>query len=198
MRTTPRPRSRRTWPGPTTGGRVIAGKTTTARQGPPTAPIPPRRWWGRKAGRRWRRPRRGRAGRALTTTASGSVAAVFFLNDTAPTASYTLSPREALPILYSDAGCTVAAFTDTKSVTGNGDYPSAAFTANAAGTGHWRASYSGEDNNSAAGPTDRADTAEAVVGTKSRPALATTAAGAGGAGADDDGVGVGGGGFFFE
>src|SRR3989441_7745533 len=41
----------------------------------------------------------------------------------------------------------------------------------------WIASYSGDLNNNAAGPTACADPAEAVVVTKAAPALATTASG---------------------
>src|SRR2546427_5433909 len=86
-----------------------------------------------------------------------------------------------------DATCTVVAFTDTKLVSGNADYTSSSFTAIQAGTYHWRASYSGDLNNNAAGPTACADPAEAVVVTKASPALTTTANGsvaAGGGGAD--------------
>src|SRR3989442_2613842 len=86
-----------------------------------------------------------------------------------------------------DATCTVVAFTDTKPVSGNGDYTSSSFTAIQAGTYRWIASYTGDLNNNAAGPTACADPAEAVVVTKAAPALTTTASGsvaAGRAGAD--------------
>src|SRR3989441_1136658 len=76
-----------------------------------------------------------------------------------------------------DATCTVVAFTDTKLVSGNADYTSSSFTAIQAGTYHWRASYSGDLNNNAAGPTACADPAEAVVVTKATPVLTTTASG---------------------
>src|SRR3989475_11231897 len=52
-----------------------------------------------------------------------------------------------------DATCTVVAFTDTKLVSGNADYTSSSFTAIQAGTYRWLASYSGDLNNNAAGPT---------------------------------------------
>src|SRR3989449_10610873 len=71
-------------------------------------------------------------------------------------------------------------------VSGNGDYSSGPFTATQAGTYHWRASYSGDGNNNAAGPTACADPAEAVVGRKASPPRTTSAtapAAAGGAGA---------------
>src|SRR5439155_7722373 len=76
-----------------------------------------------------------------------------------------------------DATCTVVAFTDTKLVSGNADYTSSSFTAIQAGTYRWIASYSGDLNNNAAGPTACADPAEAVVVTKAAPALTTTASG---------------------
>src|SRR5207245_453503 len=79
--------------------------------------------------------------------------------------------------LYSDAGCTVSVFTGSATVSGNGDYASGSFTATQAGTYHWRASYSGDGNNNAAGPTACADPAAAVVVTKASPALTTTASG---------------------
>src|SRR2546422_540526 len=72
-------------------------------------------------------------------------------------------------------------------VSGNGDYSSGPFTATQAGTYHWRASYTGDTNNTSAGPTACADPAEAVVVTKARTALTTTASGsvaAGGSGSD--------------
>src|SRR3989442_373938 len=74
-----------------------------------------------------------------------------------------------------DATCTVVAFTDTKPVSGNADYTSSSFTAIQAGTYRWIASYSGDLNNNAAGPTACADAAEAVEVTKASPALVTTA-----------------------
>src|SRR2546422_2157816 len=44
-------------------------------------------------------------------------------------------------------------FTSSATVNGNGDYSSGNFTANEAGTYHWRASYSGDPNNNPAGAT---------------------------------------------
>src|SRR2546422_2145202 len=64
-------------------------------------------------------------------------------------------------------------------------FRSSSFTAIQAGTYRWIASYTGDLNNNAAGPTACADPAEAVVVTKAAPALTTTASGsvaAGGAG----------------
>src|SRR2546426_637242 len=74
-----------------------------------------------------------------------------------------------------DATCTVVAFTDTKPVSGNADYTSSSFTAIQAGTYRWIASYSGDLNNNAAGPTACADPAEAVVVTKASPTVTTSA-----------------------
>src|SRR5207249_3411601 len=65
-----------------------------------------------------------------------------------------------------DATCTVVAFPDVKLVSGNADHTSSSFTAIQAGTYRWIASYSGDLNNNAAGPTACADPAEAVVVTK--------------------------------
>src|SRR2546430_9779645 len=70
---------------------------------------------------------------------------------------------------------------------GNGDYASGPFTATQAGTYHWRASYSGDLNKKPAGPTARADPAQAGLGTKASPALTTTARGPGAAGRAGEG-----------
>src|SRR5437879_12811933 len=80
-------------------------------------------------------------------------------------------------MFQSEARCSGSVFTSSATVTGNGDYSSGPFTATQAGTYHWRASYSGDGNNNAAGPTACADPAEAVVVTKAAPALTTTASG---------------------
>src|SRR3989454_393389 len=124
-----------------------------------------------------------------STTASGSVAAGGSVNDVAHLTLGTNPTGTITFTLYgpTDATCTVVAFTDTKLVSSNADYTSSSFTAIQAGTYHWRASYSGDLNNNAAGPTACADPAEAVVVTKASPALTTTASGsvaAGGAGDD--------------
>src|SRR3989454_8216521 len=127
-----------------------------------------------------------KASPALSTTASGSVVAGGSVKDVAhltlginPTGTITFT-------LYgpNDATCTVVAFTDTKLVSGNADYTSSSFTAIQAGTYHWIASYSGDLNNNAAGPTACADPAEAVVVTKASPALTTTASGSVAAGGE--------------
>src|SRR5439155_402859 len=88
-----------------------------------------------------------KAAPALTTTASGSVAAGGSVNDVAHLTLGTNPTGTISFTLYSDAGCTVSVFTSSATVTGNGDYSSGPFTATQAGTYHWRASYSGDGNN---------------------------------------------------
>src|SRR3989441_1153805 len=121
----------------------------------------------------------GKATPALTTTASGSVAAGGQVSDVAHLTLGTNPTGTISFTLYSDAGGTISGsvFTSSATVNGNGDYSSGNFTANEAGTYRWRASYSGDLNNNAAGPTACADPAEAVVVTKAAPALTTTASG---------------------
>src|SRR3989440_5407719 len=124
----------------------------------------------------------------LFRSASGSVAAGGQVSDVAHLTLGTNPTGTISFTLYSDAGCTISGsvFTSSATVSGNGDYASGPFTATQAGTYHWRASYSGDPNNNAAGPTACADPAEAGVATKAAPALPTTASGsvaAGGAGA---------------
>src|SRR5256886_11231471 len=125
-----------------------------------------------------------KASPALTTTASGSVAAGGSVNDVAHLTLGTNPTGTISFTLYgpNDATCTVVAFTDTKLVSGNADYTSSSFTAIQAGTYRWIASYSGDLNNNAAGPTACANPAEAVVVTKATPALTTTASGSAAAG----------------
>ncbi len=71
------------------------------------------------------------------------------------------------------------AASSTSNVSGNGTYQSAPFTPGAPGSYRWVASYSGDANNSAAGPTACTDSAEAVkvVPTipPTQPDLASTA-----------------------
>jgi hypothetical protein len=64
----------------------------------------------------------------------------------------------------SDPTCAAAPiFTSMPAVSGNGTYPSGSFVASAPGTYRWEASYSGDSENAAAGPTVCSDPAEAVV-----------------------------------
>src|SRR3989454_403155 len=120
-----------------------------------------------------------KASPALTTTASGSVVAGGSVKDVA---HLTLGTNPTGTITHAqyglnDANVTVVPFTAPKPVSGNADYTSSSFTAIQAGTYRWIASYSGDLNNNAAGPTACADAAEAVEVTKASPALSTTASG---------------------
>ncbi len=118
----------------------------------------------------------------LTTTPSPSVPVGGLLTDTAtlaegagpagPTGTITFN-------LYGPANltCTGAAFTDTVTVTGNGQYTSDSFTPTQPGTYQWIADYSGDSNNF---PTTGicADLAESVLVTPGglvTPTLTTTA-----------------------
>src|SRR4051794_2431728 len=114
---------------------------------------------------------------AISTTASATVTVGGKVSDTAhlsggfnPTGSVTFN-------LYgpNDTDCSkAAAFTDTKTVNGNGDYVSAEFTTAAAGTYRWVASYSGDGNNDpVAGKCN--DATESVVVSPAKPAITTTA-----------------------
>src|SRR3989442_254753 len=127
-----------------------------------------------------------KAAPALTTTARGSVAAGGQVSDVAHLTLGTNPTGTISFTLYSDAGCTVSVFTSSATVSGNGDYASGSFTATQAGAYHWRASYTGDGNNNAPGPTARADPAEAGGGAQGPPpptprAAAPGAAGGGGA-----------------
>ncbi len=75
--------------------------------------------------------------------------------------------------------CTgIPAFTSTKTVAGNGNYTSDPLTLPAAGAYRFVATYSGDANNSPAGPTACLDANEVSTGTKVNPAIATTASAA--------------------
>ena len=69
----------------------------------------------------------------------------------------------------------IPAFTSTKTVAGNGNYTSDPFTVPAAGSYRFVATYSGDANNSPAGPTACPDANEVSAGTKASPAIATIA-----------------------
>ena len=71
----------------------------------------------------------------------------------------------------------IPAFTSTKTVSGDGNYTSDPFTVPAAGAYRFVATYSGDANNSPAGPTACSDANEISSGTKASPAIATTASG---------------------
>ena len=70
-----------------------------------------------------------------------------------------------------------AAFTSTVPVVGNGSYSSAILTPTIPGTYRFVATYGGDANNSAAGPTACDDSAQAVVVSTTLPPTTTTIAG---------------------
>src|SRR5205823_3665243 len=73
-----------------------------------------------------------------------------------------------------DTACATPIFTSPRPATGNGAVTSGAFTANAAGTYRWIASYSGDANNVAV-TTACPDPAEADPVAKATPTLTTQA-----------------------
>jgi hypothetical protein len=89
----------------------------------------------------------------LSTIASPNVEIGDSVDDVA-TLSQGVNPTGTITFsLYGpdDSGCSgAAAFTDTQTVSGNGQYTSGQFTPTAAGTYRWIASYSGDSDNSAA------------------------------------------------
>ncbi|MFN2606794.1 MAG: beta strand repeat-containing protein, partial [Acidimicrobiales bacterium] len=122
----------------------------------------------------------GKVSPTIVTNASAPVVAGGTIHDTA-TLSGGVNPTGTITFdLFGpkDATCSGAvAFTATVPVAGNGNYDSPDFTATAAGTFRWVASYSGDANNNAAGPTACSDPAETVTITKSSPLVATNASG---------------------
>lgn len=83
-----------------------------------------------------------------------------------------------------DATCATPLATSTATVTANGSYVSAPFTAPTAGTYRWVARYGGDIANDPAGPTACTDPAQAVTVGTARPALSVQASPATAAGAD--------------
>jgi hypothetical protein len=79
-----------------------------------------------------------------------------------------------------DSSCSRAPiFTTATAVNGNGFYNSQTFTATASGDYRWVATYSGDDNNRAAGPTACGDDAEIVsVTLPAQPVFSTSASAA--------------------
>jgi hypothetical protein len=69
-------------------------------------------------------------------------------------------------------------FTSTATANGEGTYPSTGFTVSRAGTYRWVATYSGDDNNNAAGPTPCGDPTETIRIARARPTLTTVTSGA--------------------
>ncbi|WP_144119526.1 hypothetical protein [Catellatospora sichuanensis] len=78
--------------------------------------------------------------------------------------------------LYPDVGCEEAPVeTSTVPVSGNGPYQSAPFTPTAPGTYHWRADYSGDANNTAAGTACNDPLEDVVVSPLATPTITTQA-----------------------
>ncbi|MDQ6777331.1 MAG: Ig-like domain repeat protein, partial [Actinomycetota bacterium] len=118
-----------------------------------------------------------KAASTVSTTASPSVAAGSSISDTAALAG-GVSPTGTVTFSLFGPGnptCTgPAVFTSTKTVAGNGVYPSDPFTTTAAGTYNWVAAYSGDANNAAStSPCGAAN--ESVVVTKAPPTIVTHA-----------------------
>jgi hypothetical protein len=77
-----------------------------------------------------------------------------------------------------DATCSgTPVFTSTKTVNGNGSYRSDSFSPTAVGTYRWVVTYSGDDDNRAAGPTTCGLDSETVAIAKANPSLVSTASG---------------------
>ncbi|MCA1684154.1 MAG: hypothetical protein LC708_03395, partial [Actinobacteria bacterium] len=115
----------------------------------------------------------------LTTTASPGVVLGGAVSDTATLTGGTSLTGTITFRLFAptDPTCSgVPVSTSTKVVAGTGTYPSDLFTATAPGTYRWVASYSGDANNPAAGPTACADPAESVTVTAPPPVNLTTTA----------------------
>ncbi len=114
---------------------------------------------------------------SISTTASGSVAVGGNISDSA-TLSGGFNPTGTVTFkLYGpgDTTCSTAIATSTATVNGNGTYHSAVFTTGAVGTYNWTASYGGDADNAAAGPTACGD--ESVTVIKASPSITTTASG---------------------
>ncbi len=113
----------------------------------------------------------------ITTTASGTATIGGTVSDTA-TLSGGVNPTGTITFdLFGpdNATCTgTPVFTSTKTVTGDGSYTSALFIPTTPGTYRFVAAYSGDANNSAAGPTACNDAAESVVVSPTTTSTTTT------------------------
>ncbi len=107
-----------------------------------------------------------KANTVIGTTASGDVTVGAPISDTA-TLSGGFAPTGTITFSLfgpDNATCTgETTFSSTVPVSGNGPYPSAPFTTVSSGTYRWVATYSGDANSNAAGPTACDDQAESVV-----------------------------------
>jgi hypothetical protein len=113
----------------------------------------------------------------IKTQASGPVTVGATITDTATlsgTAGGATPTGTIIFKAYSDSTCTTQVFTDSKTVSGFGDYTSAAYTTTAAGTIYWVASYGGDSNFPAANGSC-GDANEASVVNKASPGITTSA-----------------------
>ncbi|HUQ77911.1 MAG TPA: hypothetical protein VM427_03420 [Patescibacteria group bacterium] len=118
-----------------------------------------------------------KANPTVTTNASADVTVGGSIFDTATLAG-GYSPTGTITFeVYGpdDATCTgEPIFSDTSTVTGNGDYVSDSYTATQAGTYRWIANYGGDSNNTATA-NECNDANENVVVNKANPDIATLA-----------------------
>jgi len=107
-----------------------------------------------------------------TSAAPGTASIGASVHDTA-TVSGLVNPTISGTVtfqFFSDAGCTTQVFTSTNPVgPATGTATSDNFTVAQAGTYHWVATYSGDANNTPAGPTACSDPAETLVVTSAPP-----------------------------
>ncbi|MCA1683529.1 MAG: hypothetical protein LC708_00105, partial [Actinobacteria bacterium] len=114
----------------------------------------------------------------ISTLASAGGPVGTAVNDVA-TVSGGASPTGTVTFqLFSDAACTVQVFTSTNPVVA-GTATSGNFTPAGPGTYHWVATYSGDANNTTAGPTACLDPAEDVTITQASPTISTQASAGG-------------------
>ena len=118
---------------------------------------------------------------ALTSTASTAAGIGAPVHDTAHLSGGSAPSGTITFQLYGpgDTGCAAAAVSVASvPVSGNGDYSSPFFVPVHAGTYRWRASYSGDADNEAAGPTVCGDPAETVSVGRDQPGFGSAASGA--------------------
>ena len=129
---------------------------------------------------------------ALAGTASASTPAGTAIRDAAALAGGHDATGTLTFDVYGpgDTGCATSLATSTATVSGDGTYESAPFTATTAGTYRWIARYGGDVNNEPAGPTSCGEPAQAVVVTVAAPALSVQGSPSTIAGADIGAVAV--------
>ena len=114
----------------------------------------------------------------LSTSASPAVVIAGSVSDTATLSNGVATPGGTITFqLFGPDNATCAgapAFTNTKNVTGNGNYTSDAFTPTAVGSYRWTAEYSGDDDNNAVTSPCNAPGESVEVG-KVTPSLSTSA-----------------------